>query len=47
MFLLQRNETATANLWLKEPGHSLYHSPLWPASYVDVTNLTATTLPDQ
>ena len=47
MFLLQRNGTAVANLWLSEPRRVLYWQPHWPAEYVDGDDPEPTPLPTE
>ena len=44
MFLLHKNGTRTANLWMPDPRQSLYIVSHWPAEYVDVEDLQLTML---
>lgn len=45
MFLLKRNDTAIANLWMPQPWTVLYHRGHWPHEYVDSDGLEPTALP--
>ena len=45
LFLLQKNDTAIANLWLSEPRRVLYWQPHWPTEFADIEELAPTDLP--